>query len=597
MSDLTRVHEVLDAVRADALLKHGDTAAGFLWPNELDWLTRFEVMLDVVETAPGAPFTLCDFACGSGELLGYLRRSGRSHVDYIGVDRSESAIALAREKFPDARFFAADVSDARFDTASLACDYLVINGLFTVKASLSYDEMWAFFTQTIARVWPQVRRGMAFNVMSKCVDWERDDLFHVPLDDVARVLHALAGRNVRFRADYGLYEYTAYARKQPAPSAHPRAEPAQNASVPVLRPQLPTVEKLVPYLRGIDDRRTYSNHGPLVLEFERRIARELTLEPGRFTSAASGTAAIVGAVLAAAGRARPDKPYAFIAAFTFVGTAVAVEQCGYRPYLTDCDAATWTITPELVTAAPDFERCGLVVVTSPLGRPVAQAPWSAFSERYGIPVVIDGAACFDLIRRRPADFVGSIPVAFSFHATKAFGIGEGGGVATTDARLAARITQALNFGFHGRRDCSSASINGKLSEYHAAIGLAELEGWNEKERRLYSIAAAYRESFDATEHAKSLHTAPDIGCSYVIYEAETVAESESVAARLELAGIGSRFWYGNGIHRNTYYRDAAAATLDVTTCLAPRLIGLPLAPDLERAVIQRIVETICLESP
>jgi hypothetical protein len=52
---------------------------------------------------------------------------------------------------------------------------------------------------------------MAFNVMSKAVDWERDDLFHVSMDRLATLLHGLAGRRIVFRADYGLYEYTAYA--------------------------------------------------------------------------------------------------------------------------------------------------------------------------------------------------------------------------------------------------------------------------------------------------------------------------------------------------------------------------------------------------
>jgi len=56
--------------------------------------------------------------------------------------------------------------------------------------------------------------GIAFNVMSKHVDWERDDLFHLPFDTLAEFLEEHLTRNYVFRNDYGLYEYTTYAYQQ-----------------------------------------------------------------------------------------------------------------------------------------------------------------------------------------------------------------------------------------------------------------------------------------------------------------------------------------------------------------------------------------------
>ena len=93
--------------------------------------------------------------------------------------------------------------------------------------------------------------------------------------------------------------------------------------------------------------------------------------------------------------------------------------------------------------------------------------------------MIDGAASFAGLAERPDRFLGAIPVAISFHATKAFATGEGGAVATSDVDLAQRSAQALNFGVSSIRDCRMASTNGKMSEYHAAVGLAELDGWPE----------------------------------------------------------------------------------------------------------------------
>src|SRR6185369_7733016 len=89
--------------------------------------------------------------------------------------------------------------------------------------------------------------------------------------------------------------------------------------------------------------RTYTNWGPLVEELESRLCRLLQLPPDALVTASSGTAALVGAILASAGRAQPGKPLAAIPAFTFVATAVAVEQCGYQPYLVDVDPDTWLL--------------------------------------------------------------------------------------------------------------------------------------------------------------------------------------------------------------------------------------------------------------
>lgn len=198
----------------DACLEaHGDTAQGAGWPNEPDRLTRFAVALDIVDAlVPVGAVTLCDLGCGSGELLRSIRARGRPDFDYRGVDLSARALALARTKFPGAVFHRLDVLTASPEEMDLlSCDVLVANGLFTVRDRLSEAEMWGFMTTTLRRVWPLVRRGIVFNVMSPIVDWRREDLFHVSYDALAAFLHGLAGRRIGFRADYGLYEYMAYA--------------------------------------------------------------------------------------------------------------------------------------------------------------------------------------------------------------------------------------------------------------------------------------------------------------------------------------------------------------------------------------------------
>jgi hypothetical protein len=70
--------------------------------------------------------------------------------------------------------------------------------------------MLTYFKQLVKRVFAQAEIGIAFNVMSKHVDWERDDLFYLPFDQLAAFLRSEISRNFIFRNDYGLYEYTTY---------------------------------------------------------------------------------------------------------------------------------------------------------------------------------------------------------------------------------------------------------------------------------------------------------------------------------------------------------------------------------------------------
>jgi dTDP-4-amino-4,6-dideoxygalactose transaminase len=366
---------------------------------------------------------------------------------------------------------------------------------------------------------------------------------------------------------------------------------ADSSTIPVLRPLLPSAERLAPYLRRIDETRIYTNWGPLVIELEGRLCGHFGLEGGAVVSAGSGTAALTGAILARAGRATAERPVALVPAFTFVATAIAVEQCGYDLYLADVDPESWMLDPDRV-AALDLDRVGLVVPVAPFGRSVPQEPWRSFSERTGIPVVIDGAASFECVGGNPDAFLGEIPVAMSFHATKSFSTAEGGCVVCSDLRLSHATMKALNFGFHDSRDSELRSINGKLSEYHAAIGLAELDGWTEKQAAIEVMLAAYRRAFAAAGLSDRLVATPDVASAYVLFRCESAAEAARTGEQLSKGSIDFRIWYGGGLHAHTYLAGCAREDLPVTDDLAPRILGLPMAPDLPEASIRRVVEAL-----
>jgi SAM-dependent methyltransferase len=192
------------------LAAHGDTHRGVDWPNAHDAETRYRVMLEVMGAAPpgSANTSLLDFGCGAAHLGEYLDRTGRRDVDYLGLDASPKFVDLCRRKFPDRTFLCRDV--LADDEPLPEVDYVVMNGVLTEKRGLAYDEMLDYLERLLVRTFAAARVGLAFNVMSAHVDWQRDDLFHVPFDTLAALLRRRLSRHFAFRADYGLYEYAVY---------------------------------------------------------------------------------------------------------------------------------------------------------------------------------------------------------------------------------------------------------------------------------------------------------------------------------------------------------------------------------------------------
>jgi len=178
------------------LRRHGDTHLGVDWPKEEDADTRYQVMLEVIKRgAKDAPpkVTLLDFGCEASHLYEYMLKKQINGVDYSGLDLSDEFIRLSKAKFPNLTYYHADILE---DTSALPFfDYIVLNGVFTLKCDLSFPEMLEFFQKTVRRTFQRARVGIAFNVMSKQVDWERHDLFHLPLDTLASFLTHDVSRN------------------------------------------------------------------------------------------------------------------------------------------------------------------------------------------------------------------------------------------------------------------------------------------------------------------------------------------------------------------------------------------------------------------
>lgn len=176
------------------------------WPNAEDALKRYQVMLDFIPSKK-EKIRLLDFGCGTSQLYDYILSKKIRGIEYSGMDISETFIRYSRAKFPQNSYYCADILNTR---PVLSFDYIVCNGVFTEKLRMDFEEMFDFMQKVVCRLFPLCSQGLAFNVMSKNVDWERPDLFHVPLDRLTHFLNREVSRRFTVRSDYGLYDYTIY---------------------------------------------------------------------------------------------------------------------------------------------------------------------------------------------------------------------------------------------------------------------------------------------------------------------------------------------------------------------------------------------------
>jgi dTDP-4-amino-4,6-dideoxygalactose transaminase len=357
--------------------------------------------------------------------------------------------------------------------------------------------------------------------------------------------------------------------------------------IPLMKPQLPTAQMLFPLLEEIDRNRTYSNFGPFVTRFQERLASHFHSPAGSVVTVANGT---LGLLLALQTLGVRTGQFCLMPSWTFTATAAAAVTAGLIPYFIDVDPQTWSLDPQKVRhiLLHSGLPIGAVLVVAPFGSPLEGSRWDALTEETGVPVLIDAAAGFDSLH------ITKTPVMVSFHATKAFGIGEGGMVASTDLDFIERLRQRSVFGFYQTRQSQVSGLNGKISEVSAAIGLAMLDLWPHIRGKLKEVAQLYRSTLERTLPEKLLfpvgwgHHWISATCNILL----KAGNSQSMIKSLQKAGIESRRWWDQPLHLHKAYKIMPREELPITEALAQQIIGLPFYSDLDPLSLHHVAEEV-----
>lgn len=390
---------------------------------------------------------------------------------------------------------------------------------------------------------------------------------------------------------------------------NPIGSQGSSANVALLVPDMPPMEELIPFLVEIDNNKWYSNFGPLCLAFEKQLKThffpELEADSRRMVSCSNGTAAIELLLIALN---LPVGARVLLPAFTFPATATAVVRAGLTPVFADVDEKSWQLTPDIARHLLAQARFDAVLPVAALGMPHNALAWQKFSRDTGIPVVIDAAAALGAQETCPG-----ISVSYSLHATKAFGVGEGGVIVAADNEMGERIRQMANFGFSAGV-IVHAGGNYKLSEYHAAVGLAQFKRLPLLQKRRELLRKAYQEYSDALLPYVDFQSLPDnywgqapvvplrdarfYGAAAICLKRNTKTDVETLVQRLASLGIQTRRWYCPSLQHHPAFSRVETQGLQgdshmaVTEFLQTHVVGIPYHNTLRRHDIRHVISSV-----
>jgi len=363
-------------------------------------------------------------------------------------------------------------------------------------------------------------------------------------------------------------------------------------------PNLGDRERLYSRIESILNRRVLTNRGPLVMEFEERIADLVGVR--HCVAMSNGTVA-----LEIVTRALGFEHEVITPSMTFVATAHALQWQRITPVFCDITPGGHHLDPARIKDLVTPRTSGVLPVNV-WGRPGNIDTILSVARQYDLPVVFDSAHAFGCSYK--GKMIGGFGNAevFSFHATKFINSFEGGAVVTDDAELAETVRLMQNFGFEGRDTVVHVGINGKMTEIEAAMGLTSLESMDafvEHNRQNYY---AYKEGLHRVPGVELIEYDEKERCNfqYIVIELDERITSVTCPQMLDILGsenIDARRYFYPGCHRMEPYRSYfpnAGMLLPNTENLLGKVLTLPTGTSVSveqvakvTALIARVVES------
>ncbi len=352
--------------------------------------------------------------------------------------------------------------------------------------------------------------------------------------------------------------------------------------IQVTQPFLPPEDEYIQYLNGIWNRNVLTNNGPLVNELEAELKKYLGLDNLLYLS--NGTVAIQIAI-----KALGLKGKIITTPFSFVATTSSIVWENCEPVFADIDPETLNIDPDKIEACIDENVSG-ILATHCFGNPCDIDAIQKIADKHKLKVIYDAAHCFGSLYKNKSVFAFGDVTTTSFHATKLFHTIEGGAVFSQDNKILDSMSLMRNFGHNGPEKFSGVGINGKNSEFHAAMGLVNLKYVNEILAKRKKINLMYKNYLDCTSlilPVSRKESDPNFSYFPVIFSSEKVALS--VKSELEKNKIFPRRYFYPSLSSLNYIRKQPTTISDR---IASSILCLPVFHSMDESTIELICKIV-----
>lgn len=355
--------------------------------------------------------------------------------------------------------------------------------------------------------------------------------------------------------------------------------------IPVTIPFLPPISEYQELIKGIWQRNWLTNNGPLVNDLELKLKKHLGLKHLLYVS--NGTIAIQIAL-----KALGITKKVITSPFSYVATSSSLVWEGCTPVYVDIDPETFNIDATKIEAAID-ERTEAILATHCFGNPCDIDMIEKVAKKNKLKVIYDAAHCFGTKYKGKSVFAYGDVSTTSFHATKLFHTIEGGAVITQDAELLKKMSYMRNFGHDGPEKFSGVGINGKNSEFHAAMGLVNINFLDSILERRKILSQNYDNLLSNIGAFKRKITGnTDYNYAYYPIVFNTEVEALKMKNGLEMNEIFPRRYFYPSLNKLGYTN---AESFPIAESISSRILCLPLYHNLsyaEQELIGRIMLSI-----
>lgn len=325
--------------------------------------------------------------------------------------------------------------------------------------------------------------------------------------------------------------------------------------------------------------------GPMVAKLEECFASLCGVKHAIATT--SGTTALHVALLAH-GIGPGDE--VITTPFTFIASANSILFTGAKPVFVDIDPETFNIDPVKVEEAIT-PRTKAILPVHLYGYVCDMDALQAIADRHNLAIIED--ACQAVGATYQGKVAGSFGTgAFSLYATKNVMSGEGGMITTNDDAVAEQCRLIRSHGMKRRYYHEMIGFNFRMSDLHAAIGLAQVDRLAEFTEKRKKNAAYLNENIKSVITPK---VKPGYGHVWHQYTVRVDGQRDRDAAvkQLSEAGVGTGIFYPVPAHQQQYMRELIGVVpLPVAEKLATEVISLPVHPQLSQADLEVIVAEV-----